>query len=138
MSPNSEWATASFRLFSSRLSLEELGRAIPLYPEQTFRKGDPVSRRSTSVATHPANGIVIGSGLPDTSPLEEHLRVLSERIEPYIDRVRSLGEGVDVDLFCGFTSGIGQGSFSLSPELLHRLSGLGLELIFDLYPSRDG
>ena len=43
----------------------------------------------------------------------------------------------EVALFCGFSSGNGQGGFTLNPELLARLAVFGVELSLDLYPPTE-
>jgi hypothetical protein len=37
-------------------------------------------------------------------------------------------------LFCGFSSGNGQGGFTLDSDTLTRIAKLGIPLIVDLYP----
>jgi len=47
--------------------------------------------------------------------------------------VAALAEAV-LHFWCGFSSGNGQGGFSISPGLLQRLARLGVEVVLDLYP----
>lgn len=77
---------------------------------------------------------VLQSSLPQDRGMEEHLAVLLEFAESRADALRALLPDCRMDIFCGFSSGSGQGGFSLSPQLLRRLADLPLTLGLDLYP----
>ena len=127
------WATASLRVFSDALTPEELGVALGVTPDESYRTGDRVSLRCGSVVVRKTNAVFVRSGLRKDRPLDDHLAALATKIE----RGGGLGSLVGrarMDVFCGFASGNGQGGFSLSPALLARLAALGLEVDFDLYP----
>jgi hypothetical protein len=134
MDVDSKWSAASLRVFSSELTPEELAAALGVSPDRSYRAGDRVSLRSKSEAVHQSNAIFVNSGLPSDRPLEEHLAALVNKVERAMMGLRSLGGRVKADVFCGFSSRNGQGGFSLSPALLARLTALGLEIGFDLYP----
>lgn len=74
------------------------------------------------------------SPLPKKEPLSSHVNWLLEACRGKEAVIRELASALNVELFCGFSSGNGQGSFSLENELLSRISGLGLSLVLDLYP----
>lgn len=70
----------------------------------------------------------------ETLPLEEHLGEIVALLEPRMREIETLASRAELCLFCGFSSGNGQGGCTISPALLHRLSTLSLELVLDLYP----
>jgi len=96
------------------------------------RKGEPVSKRSTAVLKQ--HWLFIESGLPTSEPLERHLTSLCDRLEPVASKLAAITDRCHYDIFCGFSSGNGQGGFTLSPGLLSRLAALAIELVVDLYP----
>ena len=63
-----------------------------------------------------------------------HLEALLEILEPRSEVVAALASEADLYFWCGFSSGNGQGGFSIRPELLQRLARLGVEVVLDLYP----
>jgi hypothetical protein len=80
---------------------------------------------------------ILSSPLDKSENLAKHLKWLLDRLEPKAVAVRALWEKYRVDIFCGFSSGSGQGGFALYPETLARLAKLGIPVGFDLYPPSD-
>jgi hypothetical protein len=66
--------------------------------------------------------------------LAVHLKWLLDAIEPKHEALASLAGSCQIDLFCGFSSGSGQGGFVLDGPTLARLGKFGVPLILDLYP----
>ncbi len=66
--------------------------------------------------------------------MQNHLEALLQHLEPRRAALEQLRGQARICLFCGFSSGNGQGGFTLTPEVLRRISALGLELVLDLYP----
>lgn len=132
MNDDRKWSRAGLRLFSTMLAPDEIGEVLGLQAARSFRLGDPISSRSRGV--RPQHGFFVKSGVSADEPLEEHLIALLALIEGVGDRLQSLRSQVDADIFCGFSSGNGQGGFTLSPPTLRRLADLELDLILDLYP----
>ena len=132
-----KWSTAALRVFSERLTPEELVAALGIEADDSARMGEPIGRRPGSRSVRRTNAIFVRSGLAGATPLEDHLAALVGKLERVAPAVRALAGRASVDLFCGFSSGNGQGGFTLGPELLARLAALGLEVSFDLYPPGD-
>jgi Domain of unknown function (DUF4279) len=67
---------------------------------------------------------------------EIQIRSLLDRIAPHRDAVRTLAgtDQVEAELFCGFSSGSGQGGDTISADTLGQVAALGLALSLDLYP----
>jgi hypothetical protein len=111
---------------------EAIADALGLVPTEVHRKGEPVSKRSTAVRKE--HCIRIKSSLPTSEPLHRHLEALCDLIEPVASKLAAITDRCDCDIFCGFSSGNGQGGFTLDPDLLKRLAAFGIELVVDLYP----
>ena len=69
-----------------------------------------------------------------SASLEDHLDEVLSLLELRRDEVNTLGDDAELSLFCGFSSGNGQGGCTFMPELLRRLSALNIPLVLDLYP----
>jgi hypothetical protein len=80
---------------------------------------------------------ILSSPLDKSENLSAHVKWLLDRLEPKADIVRALCAKYRVDIFCGFSSGSGQGGFTLDPETLGRLAMLRIPVGFDLYPPSD-
>jgi hypothetical protein len=132
LAEDEQWARASFRASSAEVTPEAIRDALGLQPTKLFRKGDPYTKRSTSIRKE--HLVVVESGLPASEPLEQHLTALCDLLEPVAARLPAIADRCEYDIFCGFSSGSGQGGFTLSPELLQRLAALKIELAVDLYP----
>jgi hypothetical protein len=74
------------------------------------------------------------SPLGENRGLSDHLAWLLDHLEPKIPVLSALSQSHRVDLFCGFSSGSGQGGFVLDTSILARLGRLGVPLVLDLYP----
>lgn len=133
MIEDGKWSRATLRIRSATLTPEEIGASLGLRATASHRAGDPVSRRQGS-PLRKEHLFTLDSGVCDLEPLDHHITVLLSLIEPVGDRFAALQGCIEADIFCGFSSGHGQGGFALAPELMGRLSALGLELIVDLYP----
>ncbi|MGB7158009.1 MAG: DUF4279 domain-containing protein [Tepidisphaeraceae bacterium] len=132
LSEHAKWSRATFRISSNELSPEAMGDALGLRPTASHRKGELVSKRSAGVRKE--HCIRIESALPTSDPLERHLAALCDLLEPVAPKLAGIAHDCEYDIFCGFSSGNGQGGFTLSPELLNRLAALKVELVVDLYP----
>ena len=66
----------------------------------------------------------------------EQIETLFEALADRAKELRKLchTEGITGELFCGFSSGNGQGGDSISPGNLRRVADAGLFLTLDLYP----
>ena len=132
LSDDAKWSRATFRVWSDALSPEMIAGALGLKPTELHRKGEAVSKRTTAVRKE--HCIRIESSLPTSDPLQRHLEALCDLIEPVAQKLAAIADQCEYDIFCGFSSGNGQGGFTLSPELLNRLAALKIELVVDLYP----
>ena len=74
---------------------------------------------------------------------EDDSFAFNDQLSEFITRLESRGEavrelvgrpGVTGELWLGFSSGNGQGGFTLPAALLNRIARLGLDVTLDLYP----
>jgi hypothetical protein len=74
------------------------------------------------------------SPLTDQSDIADHIRYFLDLLEPKVHALEVLTANCKIDLFCGYSSGNGQGGFVLDPHTLSRLAALKIPVVFDLYP----
>ncbi len=70
---------------------------------------------------------ILSSGLPDNVSIEEHLLKLGLYIENKKSELMKLKEKCQMDIFCGLSLKGTQGSFSLSAEIIGKLSSIPIE-----------
>ena len=132
LADDQKWSRASFRAWSEEMTPESIADALGLQATKLFRKGDPYTKRSPSLRKK--HLIVVESALPASEPLARHLAALCDLLEPVAARLPDIADRCGYDIFCGFSSGNGQGGFTLSPDLLSRLAVLKVDVGLDLYP----
>jgi hypothetical protein len=125
------WSRASFRIFGETLVPEELGAALDIVATKTHIKGQ---RHSGSRGVWRDSAWLLCSPLQKHESLTEHLKWLLDRLEPKTDVIKAIAKKYRVDIFCGFSSGSGQGGFTIDVETLGRLANLGIPVGLDLYP----
>ncbi len=133
MDEDEKWSSAAFVAVSESLSPKMIEENIGLPPTRSHMIGDPVSSRPNA-PVRKTHYYSIQSMSNSTDPMEKHIDEIITQLEQRLEKIKRLEEKANLYLFCGFSSGNGQGGFSLSPEMLTRLSRLGLELALDLYP----
>src|SRR3954465_13060904 len=119
LSDDDKWSRATFRVWSDALAPEAIAGVLGLEPAELHRKGEAVSKRTTAVRKE--HCVRIKSSLPTSEPLQRHLEALCDLIEPVAPKLAAIIDQCECDIFCGFSSGNGQGGFTLSPEWLSRL-----------------
>jgi len=133
MDEDEKWSGAAFTASSLSLTPEETTDLLGIAPTRSHRIGDPISPRITNAARKD-HYYSLHANRPSTAPMHEHLEVLLAQLEPRREALEQLRGQAQLCLFCGFSSSNGQGGFTLTPDLLQRISALGLELVLDLYP----
>jgi hypothetical protein len=126
-----EWSNAGVRVFGETLQPEEIGAALGLKATDTHVKGQPRSRGHKEVWPHSLWSLA--SPLSDDKEMAIHLKWLLDSLESKVDVIRALSAKYRVDLFCGFSSGSGEGGFTLDSTTLARIAKLGVPVIVDLY-----
>ena len=100
----------------------------------TSQRSAPAAQRR-SVSSYQTNVWVYRYTEMDDLTFSHQLPEFITRLEDRADAVRHLvaRPGVTAELFLGFSSGNGQGGFTLPASLLTRIAALGLDLSLDLY-----
>ena len=132
MDDNRKWSLAGLRIFGDTLPPEAIGPTLGLAATRMHLKGELLSPKHKAVRRK--SSWHLDSPLPDDSNMVDHLKWLLDSLEPKRDVVKELCKQYEVDFFCGFSSGHGQGGFTLDTVTLARLAELGVPLALDLYP----
>jgi hypothetical protein len=128
-----KWSQASLCIYSETLTHEQIGTALGLKATRTHSKGQPRSKQVRKYL-HKDWAWILSTPTGGHPNLVEHLRWLLDAIEPRADALRALSADCKVLLMCGFSSGNGQGGFTLDSPTLERIARLGVSLVLDLYP----
>jgi hypothetical protein len=117
------------------LPVEEIAAKLGVEPSFVGIKGENI-QNNPAYAKYPTNIWGWQYASDPSVPFENQISGLLNVIEP---RRESLNEvlsiaGTVAGLYLGFSSGNGQGGAHLTPELLGRISSLGLAVELDLYP----
>jgi hypothetical protein len=132
MDDNGKWSRACLRVFGETLRPEEIESMLGLKATRAHLKGELLSPGQK--AARRESSWRLESPLSTCSDMVDHLKWLLDSVDPKRDVIRELFKKYNVDLFCGFSSGNGQGGFTLDSVTLARLAGLGVPLVLDLYP----
>ena len=133
MRDDEKWFSAAFTVKSFTITPEEVEKLLCIEPTRKHHIGDPVSTRNNNVKRKDYY-YCIHSSCSSEQTMENHLDEILSLLEDKKKEIYSLSKTEDVCFFCGFSSGNGQGGFTLSPEILSRLAGLEVPLSLDLYP----
>lgn len=127
--------TASLRVFSATLALEEIVAALG-EPTNSHRRGDPVSpRRDPDGRTRDHSGWFLkASGYETGQPLEDQIDELVGFAERRVEAIARIRPDCDIDLFCGaFAADTINCGVTLTPTLMARLAALDLAIYIDIY-----
>lgn len=126
--------SAVLRIHSEDSSLEEITNLLKINPDNFLVKGSKAVPSNPKSYVRPANMWLLESDLEPTEPLEEHITRLIEFIESRVNDLRKLIETCEMDIFCGCFFENYSSYFSLSPQLLERITILPVKLIIKIYP----
>ena len=130
-----KWHRVSLRFLGDDLDLAAVTSALGLKPDVTGRIGEDIAG-NPRYAIYETNVWVYRYTEMDNLTFSSHLSEFITRLEDRSEAVRYLvaRPGVTSELFLGFSSGNGQGGFTLPASLLARIAALGLDVTLDLYP----
>src|SRR2546422_1689709 len=130
-----KWYRVSLRFLGDDLDLAAVTSALGLKPDVAGRIGEHIGG-NPRYATYETNVWVHRYTEDDGLTFNEQLSEFIIRLEGRGETVRELAArpGVTAELYLGFSSGNGQGGFTLPAPLLTRITGLGLDVTLDLYP----
>lgn len=121
------WGSASLRIASDTLSVEEISERLGLRATIT-RSND--SDRTFTIWMHDA-------GLPPTEPVDDQLVILLERLRDRATALRELAETANVELWVSFSPGPRHRSAVIDARTLEMIASLGIDLVVDTYPANS-
>ena len=136
MEEDEKWFSAALSVKSIAITPDEIEAFFSIKPTRKHYIGDAVSNRNPR-NKHKSHYYCVHSGCSSEEPMENHLENILSLFGGVSKKVKELSKTEEVVLFCGFSSGNGQGGFTLSPELLLKLSTFGVALSLDLYPPSE-
>jgi hypothetical protein len=134
MNNDDKWASAAIAISSSSMTPSQISNLLRIEPTNFHKKGSLVSERNINGPKRQRYLWLLDSKLPQTFSLEQHIQGLIEIIECQLEGFNEILGSCKCELYCGFSSGSGQGGFVLNSELLKRVASLSLDLVVDLYP----
>ncbi len=127
-----KWSRVGLRIVSDKLEPANISKQLSLKPTRTHLKGS--LRSAHHKAVWPSSLWLLNSPLSDQNDMADHIKYFVGLLEPRVYALEALTANCEIDLFCGFSSGNGQGGFVIDPHTLSRLAALKIPVVFDLYP----
>lgn len=137
MSDNKKWSSASIVISSHSMTAHEIATLLKIEPTGFHEKGEPLNKRNPKSRKREEHLWRFESKLPPSESLEKHIENLIEILEIKAKGLNKVAERSSCEIFCGFSSGNGQGGFVLEHNLLERIGKLPVDLIVDLYPPEE-
>lgn len=129
------WVTASLRIISEIMTIEEITTTLHLMPSDVRVKGTLISRHNPSRKVWKYNCWILASELTQDKTFAEHCDALLEKIEPSRQQLYALADRCGVLDFCtGYSSGERSGKITIDNARIARLAQMPFSLTFDLYP----
>ena len=121
------WGTASLRIASDTLSVEEISDRLGLRPTSArSQEGE----RTFTVWMYDA-------GLSPREPVEDHVVILLERLRDCADALRGISETANVEIWVSFSPGPRQRSAVIDARTLQAMASFGIDLVVDTYPANS-
>ena len=134
-----KWSRCSLRITSEERSAENISEVLDAEPSFAASRGTPISRRAPETGLRTQSTWVRESGLGTTESLEKHIESILDFVEAHSIGLQRLANDCALEVFCGFSSGSGQGGFVVEHKVLRRLGEAGIDLVLDLFPpEREG
>jgi hypothetical protein len=124
------WARAALRIFSDKLTAQEIEEALGRKGTRSYNKGDTVGPSQF----RQSSACIFDAEVEEHQSLAEHLIALLSFVEPHLNAIRAFAPNCRVDIFCSVSSEGGQVPAVLDHALLQRLANVGFDLKLDLYP----
>ena len=129
-----KWARCSLRISSAQKICKSISDVLGAAPSSAVDLGTPISKYDPSSGLRTNSTWILESGLGTTEPLEKHIERIFQFVESHSSGLRQLATDCSMEIFCGFSSGNGQGGFVVPSDLLRGFGESGLDLVLDLYP----
>jgi len=125
---------AVLRIVSENKSIDDISDSLNTRPTRCFIKGQLFSKRNPNSKKRENNIWLLESGLKESESLELHIQQLISFIKEKQGAFKKLKLDCEIEIMCSFSSGNGQGGFTLNHELLQELTESGIDLVVNLYP----
>ena len=131
------WTSAVFRILSKTISLEDIFAKINIQPTGYYKKGEHYSNRNPQSGIREANLWILKSNLGDQDTIESHIEYLISFLEENSNSINELQSECDFEIMCAYSSGNGQGGFTLNHEVLRKITEFPVDLSINLYPPSE-
>lgn len=124
-------ASVSLRFFGDDLEPERISHLLQCQPSQAFRKGEELPRRHYMLAK--TGSWILRSPRTAEQDLEQQIAGLLDRLPDDLQVWAQVKKNCRGNLFCGLFLKEWNRGFSLSSELMTRITERHLSLDFDIY-----
>ena len=134
---NAKWFRVSLRVMGDGFDPMSLAEQLGLTPDVVGIKGQRrVGKNGREYAPYETNIWCHEVKVSSDTSFDGQIRLLFQQLGNRVDQLRALSatNGVEAEVFCGFSSGSGQGGDIIQPGTLKLLADTGLSLSLDLYP----
>lgn len=124
-------ASITLRIQSEVLLTEEISQVLQMSPTKSYSKGERMSSRNPLSAVYEGNLWLLEFEEKDS--LDELFVEVGDFIQKNQNSLLTLAEKCSLDLFCGYSPKESQDSFFLDHKTLWKISGVPVDIIFDVY-----
>ena len=118
------------KVVSTAQTPELITKVVGIPCERGWHIGDT---RPNTIIKEKNHGWELGSGLPRSASLEEHIGALMSVLEPKAERIKSLAPVAQIELSCVIYFDDATPALWFHPTLIAALERLGASLDIDLY-----
>jgi Domain of unknown function (DUF4279) len=131
--------SVEFRILSESedLDIKAISENLGMTATNTRQRGEAKSASRVFAESMWGYSVYPEHGLKDWDSLEEALESLLAILMPLKDKIREYILKYKVVVWCGHFTSSFDGGPTFSPEVLEKLSALGVELFLDTYCSSD-
>jgi len=108
----------------------EVSKLIGISCDASWKKGEPRTKGAT--IKHVKNAWILNSGCPASTPLDDQLIALLDRLKPALTEIRNLGPENEIELSCVLYSDTTP-ALNFSPAIIQAVAAMGASLDIDLY-----
>ena len=129
------WSSASLRILSEQKSIEYINTKLNTQPTEYRIKGERCSINNPKSMIREVNVWLLDSKLGEYDSLQLHIEDLISFVREKSDAIKELQPECEFSLACAYSSGNGQGGFTLHYETLRDLAAYPIDLSINLYSS---
>ncbi len=125
--------SATIRISGETINFEEISNTLQITPNHTHRKGD----KSPLGTFYDSDMWLYDVELPREVDLDQQLKVLWTKLEPYKDFLLTLKKNLKVDIFCSYRSNSSTAGFSVTYSALQIFRELQVDFDVSVIVSAD-